>query len=235
MPDNNLISGIGSDHKLHTYAALKEADLISASDYALLTRSNIAGQSHEQDGVYRDVVVDRFGHLAITPHAHPEGGHILFKKTFSASEDVILIDLSDTTNYPHDYAAWIHTSNIIMSIDASALAEYVIQLGFLDNVDDTNGDFHEVFSIDGSKKAGNSHFVTISTSPESPRFLSSKFVGPVEVDQTSFQTDVNLRSTLDPTGAAATSSGNGDMAMRVTHTAGTYAVSIAIGYHSHSS
>jgi hypothetical protein len=177
--------------------------------------------------------VDSDGHLDVTPHAHPDGGHVLFKKTFSATEDVIVIDISDTTNYPHDNTGYLHTGNIVLGVDASANADYVIQLGFLADVDATDGDFHEIFNIDGSRKAGNSHFISVGRSPEAPYLYPSKFTGPIESNQTAFQTDVNLRSTLDPTGTAATPSGTGDMAMRVTHTAGTYTVSLMIGYHSH--
>lgn len=198
---------------------------------AIVTRSVLVGE--DGAGVYRNASVDTNNHLDIVPHGHPEGGHVLFKKTFSATEDVIVIDLSDTTNYPHDYTSWIHSMNMILGIDASADAEYVIQLGFLKNVDSADGDFHEIFVVDGSRKAGNSHFFAIAQSPEAPQLKSSKFLGPVELNQTAFQTDVNLRSTLDPTGTAATPSGGGDMAMRVTHTAGTYTISLMIGYHSH--
>lgn len=203
---------------------------------AILTRAIIGGQagaSEEADSVYRNVSVDVNNHLDVVPHGHPEGGHVLFKKTFSATEDVIVIDVSDTTNYPHAYTSWIHTSNMLLEIDASSDAEYVIKIGFLENVDGTDGDFHEIFEIDGSRKAGNSHFLEINQAPESPQLRSAKFTGPVVLNDTAFQTDVNLRSTLDPTGAAATPSGSGDMVMRVTHTAGTYTVECMIGYHSH--
>lgn len=46
------------------------------------------------------------------------------------------------------------------------------------------------------------------------------------------QTDVNLASTRDPA-TADTSSGERDMVMRVIHTAGTYTVTLMVGYHSH--
>jgi len=166
-------------------------------------------------------------------HAHPESGHALFRKTFIATEDVILIDVSDTTSYPHDFTTWVHTGNVKIDIAGSADADYVVKLGFLENVDATNGDFYEIFEVDGSRKAGNSHSIVVSASPESPRLRASSFVGPISLNDTAFQTDVNLRSTLDPTGTVATPSGSGDMVMRVTHTDGAYTVSMLVGYHSH--
>ena len=177
--------------------------------------------------------IDSLGHAGVVNHAHSEGGHILFKKTFSASEDVILIDLSDTTNYPHDNTVWLHTSNMTLDIQGDATADYVVTIGFLASVDGTDGDFHEIFEIDGSKKAGSSHTLQISQAPEAPKLKAGSFVGPMSENDTAFQTDVNLASTLDPA-TADTPSGSGDMVMRVLRTAGTFSVNLMIGYHSHS-
>lgn len=178
--------------------------------------------------------VDSLGHADVVSHAHAEGGHVLFKKTFSATEDVILIDISDTTNYPHDNTVWLHTANMVLNIDADNAADYVIQIGFLENVDATNGDFHEVFTIGGTKQTGNSHDMSITQNPEAPKLKSEGFLGPVELNQTAFQTDVNLASTLDPA-TTDTPSGDGDMVMRVTRNAGSFTVSLMVGYHSHAS
>ena len=177
--------------------------------------------------------VDTLGHADVVAHAHAEGGHILFKKSFTASEDVILIDISDTTNYPHSNTLWLHTANLVLNVDASNTADYVLEIGFLENVDGTNGDFHEVLSISGTRAAGNSINLDISQNPEAPKLKSGGFLGPITLNDTAFQTDVNLRSTLDPTGATATPSGDGDMVMRVTRTAGDFTVSLLVGYHSH--
>ena len=176
--------------------------------------------------------VDSLGHLDVIAHGHAEGGHILFDADFSATADVILIDLSDTTNYPHDNTDWIHTTNLTLAVAGSSTADYVLELGFLENVDGTDGDFHRIFKVDGNKKAGNSFNIPISQAPEAPKLKASTFTGPVALNQTAFQTDVNLASTLDPT-AVDTPSGSGDMAMRVTMNAGSINVNLMIGYHSH--
>jgi len=52
------------------------------------------------------------------------------------------------------------------------------------------------------------------------------------LDQTAFQTDVNLGSTADPT-TVDTPSGENDLAVRVTMAAGTIELSIILGYHTH--
>lgn len=177
--------------------------------------------------------VDSLGHADVVAHAHAEGGHVLFKKTFSASEDVIIIDISDTTNFPHSNTLWLHTANMVLNIDADNTADYVLTIGFLENVDATNGDFHEVFEIGGTKQTGSSHDISITQNPEAPKLKSGGFTGPVALNDTGFQTDVNLATTIDPN-TADTPSGSGDMVMRVVRNAGSFTVNLMVGYHSHS-
>jgi hypothetical protein len=176
--------------------------------------------------------VDGLGHAGIVPHAHENGGHILFEKLISATADFILIDISDTASYPHDSTNWLHTANIVLEVDATADADYDIQLGFLENVNATDGDFHEIFEVDGSRQAGNDHSIQIAQAPEAPKLRSESFLGPVMLNQIAFQTDVNLISTKDPS-TADTPSGNGDMAMRITVSAGSFKLGVLVGYHSH--
>jgi len=178
------------------------------------------------------VEVDANGHIGVVAHTHDEGGHIHFKRAIAATQDFILIDLSDTTTYPHANTGWIHTSNMVLGIDASSDANYLVQIGFLENVDGTNGDFHGIFDVSGSKKTGVNQNVSITQAPEAPQMRSSGLLGPVMADQTGFQTDVNLASTADPA-TVDTPSGNGDVAVRVTITAGDINLSILMGYHTH--
>jgi len=143
--------------------------------------SNTLGRLATSDGA---------GHIDVVTHAHAEGGHVHFKKSISVTADFIIIDLSDTTNYPHDNTSWVHTSNMIMGIDASSDADYLVQLGFLENVDGTNGDFHGIFDVSGSRKTGVNKDIHITQAPEAPKMRSESILGPSMDDQTAFQTDV---------------------------------------------
>lgn len=182
----------------------------------------------------QQAVVNDVGYLNSVNHQHPEGGHIYFQDIISATTDYILIDLSDTTNYPHDFTGSIHISNFSLLIDADNTADYLIQVGYLSNVDATNGDFNEIHRVSGTKKTGTVKEIYYSVNPEAPRLISSRITtSNVSANDTAFQTDVNLASTLDPA-TADTPSGNGDLVLRVTINAGSIDISSLLGYHSHS-
>ena len=177
--------------------------------------------------------VDGLGHLSIVAHAHEEGGYVLFKKDISATQDFILTDLSDVINYPHDNTAWIHVGNVLIDIAATNTADYEVHLGFLANVDGTNGDFHHVYGWAGNKLAGRQISEVIATSPESVKMRPNTTLGPIDLNDVAFQTDVNLASTKDPA-TLDTSSGDGDAVIRVIITTGSINLSLGMTYHSHS-
>ena len=177
--------------------------------------------------------VDGLGHLDVIRHAHEEGGLVNMQTgTLSASQDFILVDLSDTTNYPHENTSWIHLAWINIQVDSDNSGAYEIAFGFLENVDATDGDFHEIGRVGGSKQAGNNIGGFWSMLPEGPKCRSESFAGPISANDTAFQTDVNLADTITP-GSATVPSGSGDLVMRVIHTAGTYAISVQAYYHTH--
>jgi len=55
----------------------------------------------------------------------------------------------------------------------------------------------------------------------------SNFFGPITANDTTWQTDVNLQG---PDGNTSFPSGNGDMVMLITQTAGDISVSLTVGY-----
>ena len=176
--------------------------------------------------------VDSAGHAGVVAHAHSEGGHISFEADISVSEDFILADISDTTNYPHDNTSWLHFVNYKIGEEASNTADYQIILGFLENVDATNGDFVHIDKWNGSKQAGNNIREIVATNPENVKALSSANAGTRDLNDVAFQTDVNLASSIDPT-TVDTPSGNGDIVIRVIINAGSINLTFGMVYHSH--
>ena len=168
-------------------------------------------------------------------HAHGGSGMIhYYKAGITASEDVILIDLSDTVNYPHLETTAIHMAWFNYDIDPSSDADYLLQIGFLENVDLTNGDFYELFRVSGSRKTGNAKGGFFPMSPHGPSCSSGKIASSVSsLNDIAFQTNVNLASTLDPS-LANTPSGSGDLIYRLTIDAGTINLVIESSYHAHS-
>jgi hypothetical protein len=179
------------------------------------------------------IEVDTLGHLGVVTHSHDEGGYVLFEREISTTQDFIFIDLSDTTDYPHSNTSWIHVGNLIIDVDATNTADYEIHMGFIDNVDGADGDFHHVYSWKGSKLAGRQIHSVIATSPESVKMRTSSTLGTIDLNQTAFQTDVNLASTKDPL-TIDTPSGDGDVVLRVIVNTGSINLSLSMTYHSHS-
>lgn len=178
--------------------------------------------------------VDELGHLDVIAHAHAEGGLFHFVSgSLSADQDFIVIDKSDTTNYPHDNTGWLHSGWFLLKIDADSAAAYTIRLGFLANVDATNGDFIEVHRLAATKQTGNQVFAFFPMDPHGAKMRASSMVSSInDLNDTAFQTDVNLATTIDPS-TADTPSGDGDMVLRVEITAGNIDITLDGAYHSH--
>ncbi len=181
-----------------------------------------------------DLTINSEGRADVVQHAHPNNGYIHFESgDLIASQDFILIDISDTTNYPHTNTGYIHFESLRLHTDASNNADYTIQIGFLENVDATDGDFYVFMDADGSQTTGRSQDIFLNYYPNGPRCRTeSTVISDVSLNDTAFQTDVNLASTLDPT-TLDTPSGSRDLVVRIIVTAGTVDVGIEGSYHSH--
>ena len=148
-------------------------------------------------------------------------------QNISTQTAFMLIDLSDTANWAHAAKGHIVIEYVLIEIDpdpANYLGE--IKLGFLENVDASNGDFHQIIDIDMRRKSEllvevldfGSHGMDLRT---------NHWFGPTVADSPLFQTDVNL---LGPDGNTSYPSGEGDLAMIIEASAGAVDVSITVGY-----
>ena len=61
------------------------------------------------------------GYLDSVQHAHPDSGIFHFHaSSIAASQDFILIDISDDTNYPHAAGSYAHLEWLNFQVDATA-------------------------------------------------------------------------------------------------------------------
>jgi len=138
----------------------------------------------------------------------------------------MVVDLSDTSNWPHTNTGHIDMLYFLMTIAPDATYQGDIELGFLTNVDGENGDFNGIYEIHMDKKTGplaiNAVFPFAAASMETDHYF-----GPVDTNNTLFQTDVNLKG---PNGNTSFPSGNGDIVMIVGRTAGEVSVGLTLGY-----
>ena len=142
----------------------------------------------------------------------------------------MLIDLSDTTNWTHSETGHINLEYILLEVDPDSAYLGEVKIGFLSNVNATNGDFNQIIDMDMAKK---SELVIEPFNFGSHGFdcETNHHFGPVITDSTLFQTDVDLGGPDDPS-TITYPSGDGDLVLLVERSAGTVDVSITIGYES---
>ena len=164
----------------------------------------------------------------IPGHVDIEVIHLDFEN-LSASQDFMLIDLSDTTNWPHTTTGHIDIAHILINIAPSTSFAGDLEIGFLTNVDATNGDFNGVIELHMDQKVDPFTFAQNYGAFEMS-METAHFFGPVDANDTAFQTDVSITG---PDGNTFPS-GNGDLVLRITRTAGNVSGSITLGYRTHS-
>lgn len=138
----------------------------------------------------------------------------------------MLIDLSDTTNWKHTNTGHINIEWIIFEVDPDSTWAGQVKIGFLVDVDGTDGDFHQILDIDMERKAvpilENINFGSHGFDCE-----TNHHFGPVIADSTLFQTDVSITGP----NAATFPSGAGDLVMIIDGDGTQFVdVSITLGY-----
>ena len=122
---------------------------------------------------------------------------------------LMLVDISDTTNWKHTLTDHIIIRHILIETDPDASWVGEVKIGFLTSVDGTDGDFNQIIDIDMRRKTA----LIIEDLNFTGGFhcQTSTHFGPVIADSTLFQTDVDL---VGPDGGvAAYPSGAGDLVM----------------------
>lgn len=173
--------------------------------------------------------------LTTVAHAHPDSGNFHFEVDLSAGTTrYIMIDLSDTTLWPHDNTTLIHIDWIDIHIDSDNTGDYVISQIFLDNVDATDGDAYTFHKSSGDKTAGNNIDEEMQLAPDGWILLPERLATSVtSLNDTNYQTDVNMATLLDPA-TVDTPPGSGDYILEAVVNAGNIRIVVSGGYHTHS-
>lgn len=151
----------------------------------------------------------------------------------AAAKDIIMVDLSDIVNFPHVKVGTVHITKLEISIKIDAAFAGTFELGFLKNVDDTNGDLYTFKKYTFGAGAVQNIYEDKSASPDSPIVCSTDYIltQTIAVDDTAFQDDEVLPSPYDDAAAYTTVSGDGDIVLRITRSAGTIDFNISIQYY----
>lgn len=158
----------------------------------------------------------------------PVFGVHLSVQNASGTVGYMLIDLSDTTNWPHTNTDHIILEKIVIQTSQTSSPAFVgdIQFGFLSGVDATNGDFNQIGVLHGDRTtavgSGQFDFSLFGMDLEADGWF-----GPVTADDTTWQTDTNL---LGPNGATTFPAGNGDFVMKLVSSAGNIDIGVTVIY-----
>jgi len=146
----------------------------------------------------------------------------------SGTVGYMLVDLSDTTNWPHSNTGHIVLKQIVIQSSQSSSPAFLgdIEFGFLSSVDADNGDFNRIGVLHGDRATalggGNFDFSSVGLGLE-----VDEWFGPTSSNDATFQTDVNL---LGPDGTTAYPSGNGDFVCKLVSSAGTISFGVTVIY-----
>ena len=158
-----------------------------------------------------------------------------FSNTFSVSADFgavalttgfMLIDLSDAVNWPHTETDHIILEYCALAINGDSSFRGTVEMGYLKNVDATNGDFVEIFGVDFTSKS-ETVIEELDFTSHGLHCTDTFHFGLPTVNSTIFQTDVDLEG---PDGASSYPSGAGDVVLLVTRTGGIVDVQVTLGY-----
>ena len=167
--------------------------------------------------------------------AHMIPGHVdieivhLDIDDISAAQDFMLIDLSDTTNWPHSNTGHIDIAYLIINVNPTSTFVGDIELGFLSSVDAENGDFNGVLEIHMDKKQ-DSITLFMNYGAFEVSLESAHWFGPITANDAIWQT--SGADIVGPDGNAFPS-GAGDFVMLVTATTSDVAVGLTVGYRTH--
>ncbi len=154
-------------------------------------------------------------------------------------ERFIIVDLSDTTNYPHEYTNRIEIQHIKIVARETALPApgtviLSFKTGFLSDVDRTDGTLETItksnFTLGNAEMGEQDYYFN-----ENPIVCdSSRYVTFDEDENEAAWADTQTyRSTLDST-SADTNPGSGDLVGQVTFwDAGTAEIEILVGYNTY--
>lgn len=159
------------------------------------------------------------------------------------STAAIVIDLSDTTNWPHKETGELNISAFRIDVDKTAASTDTVKIGVVNFVDSSTGSVTWVETLEGTSNVSNTNvtevlnfapnYLRLRVNPNGPQtdgltpfILSNDTTG----GSTTYQTDVNLPSAF----SAATKPGVGDLVVSVVNGAAAIVVNIQVLYHSNS-
>ncbi len=179
------------------------------------------------DGTVADVISHEGENSVIVSQGHREVFHIhLDAQAIAATEGFMLIDLSNVVNWKHTDTDHIVLEWITLNVNPTTAFRGDVEIGFLTNVDSTNGDLNIFHNYHFEQQAAEV-VIGFSHADHGLDLKTDELFGPIDTNSAIWQTDVNIQG---PDGNTSYPSGDGDLVMLITRTAGTVDVGISVGY-----
>lgn len=162
----------------------------------------------------------------------------------AASTAYVLVDLSDTTNYPHDRTSEIHLLGLDFNAEKASDGVYDVWVGVIIEVDDTDGtaEWIHVFHLESVLNATDStdrfsQQLDFTLGGANSEGLNCSVAGGAltrivtnqqQADSSNWQTDTGLASPVGAAGGATGRPGVGDLVVWVEEVSGTGTIDFSI-------
>lgn len=153
-----------------------------------------------------------------------------------ASSWAILIDLSDTVNFPHDETGAAHVSLISLQVDRGNTSVGLVQVGVVTRVDGINGDVTSFAAVRFENGSPTNVIRDINFAPSQVKCgvvagATTHMVSNSKLlNDTGLQTDIAIPTATGGTAFPAV----GDVVVKYTHTSGSaWTGGVGVLYHSH--
>ena len=168
-------------------------------------------------------------YLDVSINSNHNGSSISFSAVgVVATTGYVLLDLSDSTNYPHTNTGEVHVDWIIVDYLGDNACVGSIEVGFIASITSDNADWHSVAKAHLDKKE-TERPIQINFNPQHIACTTAEHLSGGTMfhnDDTTFQNDTPLTATHATVAPAA-----GDLVCKVTLSAGSVGFADTIGYH----
>jgi hypothetical protein len=145
-----------------------------------------------------------------------EAGFVKYKwDDIAASTTAILVDLSDITNFPHSKTGYVVVNALRVNIDKAAASTGTVRIGLIVAISTTVGSVEWIHTTNFDRDTVSTHLEEmINFAPACIRAYANTsgatpyLIGISTANSTLFQSDVNLPTTYQPSGAVAPAVGD---------------------------
>lgn len=203
---------------------------------SIVVRSVVVGQI-EGTTTYSNVLTTSNNELLTNTLAGNRKSRACYSASgVSADVYAVMVDLSDTTNYPHNQTGSINIDHFTVSVNfTTGTAQAGVKLGVITRIDETNADIYYLISdVVGVQNANDTQLISHTYQPSSVTFKTTEgnINGAVTNNVELAVSAVNTGATLTSSRGASITPAVGDIILKLDYFADNFNAEISILYHS---